>query len=443
MTEEKGESRYKNVPQPISGKSDREEKIKVLTLSDHPLLPSGVGTQTKYVIEALLKTGKFDVVSFGGAIKHQSYDQIAPCENWRIIPVDGYGDPNRIRDILHLYKPDILYFMTDPRFYGWLWEMEEEIRSVVPMIYYHVWDNRPSPTYNRTMYKSNDYIACISKVTHDIVKTVTPEVESSYLPHAVDGSIFKPAQTEEEKDQVLHLKGQILGASLHKDKKIFFWNNRNARRKQSGSLVFWWKDFLEQVGKDKAILVMHTDPNDPHGQNLQYLAQELELTNENFLISTQKLIATNLATFYRAADFTINIADAEGFGLATLESLASGTPIIVTMTGGLQEQVTNGRDWFGFGIKPASKAIIGSQEVPFIYEDRISRSDFLSTMRKALKINPQKYNKMIEGGMKHVEENYNFQDFEKSWVDLMYKMHGQHGSWKNRKNYRAWEKIVL
>ena len=50
---------------------------------------------------------------------------------------------------------------------------------------------------------------------------------------------------------------------------------------------------------------------------------------------------------------------------------------------------------------------------------------------------------MIEGGMKHVEENYNFQDFEKSWVDLMYKMHGQHGSWKNRKNYRAWEKIVL
>ena len=29
------------------------EKIKVLTLSDHPLSPSGVGTQTRYVIEAL------------------------------------------------------------------------------------------------------------------------------------------------------------------------------------------------------------------------------------------------------------------------------------------------------------------------------------------------------------------------------------------------------
>jgi hypothetical protein len=38
------------------------KKIKVLTLSDHPLSPSGVGTQTKYVIEALLKSGKFAVL---------------------------------------------------------------------------------------------------------------------------------------------------------------------------------------------------------------------------------------------------------------------------------------------------------------------------------------------------------------------------------------------
>jgi hypothetical protein len=35
------------------------KKIKVLTISDHPLSPSGVGTQTKYVIEALLNSGKF------------------------------------------------------------------------------------------------------------------------------------------------------------------------------------------------------------------------------------------------------------------------------------------------------------------------------------------------------------------------------------------------
>ena len=49
------------------------DKIKIFTISDHPLSPSGVGTQTRYVIEAMLKTGKYEFVSFGGAIKHDQH----------------------------------------------------------------------------------------------------------------------------------------------------------------------------------------------------------------------------------------------------------------------------------------------------------------------------------------------------------------------------------
>ena len=87
---------------------------------------------------------------------------------------------------------------------------------------------------------------------------------------------------------------------------------------------------------------------------------------------------------YNIADCTLNISDAEGFGLATLESLSCQTPIIVNMTGGLQEQVTDGDDWFGIGIEPASKAIIGSQSVPYIYEDRISKEDFKAALHKSI-----------------------------------------------------------
>ena len=50
-----------------------DKKIKIFTLSDHPLSPSGVGTQTRYMIEEMLKTGKYQFVSFGGAIKHHDY----------------------------------------------------------------------------------------------------------------------------------------------------------------------------------------------------------------------------------------------------------------------------------------------------------------------------------------------------------------------------------
>ena len=71
-----------------------EKRIKVLTLGDMPLSPSGVGTQTKYICEALLDSGKFDVVSLGGAMKHPKYDPIRTEEygdRWTIFPVDGYG----------------------------------------------------------------------------------------------------------------------------------------------------------------------------------------------------------------------------------------------------------------------------------------------------------------------------------------------------------------
>ena len=50
------------------------DKIKIFTISDHPLSPSGVGTQTKYMIEGMLKTGKYQFVSFGGAIKHPKHE---------------------------------------------------------------------------------------------------------------------------------------------------------------------------------------------------------------------------------------------------------------------------------------------------------------------------------------------------------------------------------
>ena len=55
------------------------KKIKILTISDHPFSPSGVGTQTRYVCEALLDSGKFQILSFGGAISHEKYEaQKAP-----------------------------------------------------------------------------------------------------------------------------------------------------------------------------------------------------------------------------------------------------------------------------------------------------------------------------------------------------------------------------
>ena len=409
------------------------KKIKVLTLSDHPFSPSGVGHMAKNFVEGLLATGKYQFLSLGGAIKHQDY-RPQKTEQWKddwvLVPVDGYGNKDMIRSIMRTEKPDVIWFMTDPRFWGWLWEMENEIRPNIPMVYYHVWDNYPYPTYNRKFYLSNDHIATISKLTDDIVRTVAPEVPATYVPHAVNTEVFKRLPEAE----ITKFKKENL--KIEDDRLVFFWNNRNARRKQSGSVIWWFAEFLKKTAK-KATLVMHTDPRDVHGQDLHAIIRELGLVNREVLLSEQKIPPENLAYFYNAADATINISDAEGFGLATLESLACETPIIVTKTGGLQDQVRNGDQLFGIEIVPSSRSVIGSQEVPFIYEDRISEEQFVGALETFANI-PQETRKLVgQAGRQHVIDNFNFTDFINRWDKIMTDTYNK-GVWSERK-HQGWE----
>ena len=414
------------------------EKKTILVLSDHPMAPSGVAHQTRVFIETMLMTGRYKFICLGGAVKHNNYDPQTITDerwddgDWMVYPVDGYGNQETIRSIIWTQKPSLVWFMTDPRYFEWLWQIENEVRSVVPMVYYHVWDNYPFPLFNKKWYDSNDVIASISKVTHDIVNNVSPDVENHYLPHAVDPDVFKKLSdehVEEFKDNQF---------PNHDDRFVFFWNNRNARRKQSGTLIDWFNNFAEEVGPENVCLIMHTDPKDPQGQDLNAILIDKQITDGRVMFSSQKMPPEGLSLMYNMADCTINISDAEGFGLATLESLSCGTPIIVTMTGGLQEQVTDGKNWFGVGIEPASKVLIGSQNVPYIHEDRISEKDFNAALHKIYSMSQEDRDELGKMGMKHVEDNYNFEELKNRWIEIIDQTCEKFGCWENRTGYKAW-----
>jgi glycosyltransferase involved in cell wall biosynthesis len=201
----------------------------------------------------------------------------------------------------------------------------------------------------------------------------------------------------------------------------------------------WFSEFAEEVGPENVCLVMHTDPKDPNGQDLETIVRDYDIDDGRIVISNSKVPVEILASIYNMSDCTLNISDAEGFGLGTLESLSCETPIIVNMTGGLQEQVTDGENWFGIGIEPASKAIIGSQEVPYIYEDRISKEDFKAALHKMYNMPKEEREELGRLGSEHVRKNYNFEDFNKRWVELMDSIHERCGSWDTRKGYKSWE----
>ena len=182
---------------------------------------------------------------------------------------------------------------------------------------------------------------------------------------------------------------------------------------------------------------MHTEPKDPHGQDLGHIVKQLGLDSDRqVLFSTQKVPLEQMGTFYNMVDVTINISDAEGFGLATLESLSCGVPIIANMTGGLQEQVVGPEGENGVAIFPSSKAVIGSQQVPYIYEDRISKESFMAALDKMYFIDEEARRNLGMQGHRHVRQNYSFENFEKQWVETMLKLHEDHNSWST-KNYSS------
>ena len=413
---------------------------KILTLCDNPLSSSGVARQAMMMIQALLDDGNFEVVSIAAAVEHKNYDPFITekyGESWKIFPSKGYTDLELLRSLIKTEKPDLLWIMNDPRFFEPIWAIDGEIREKLPIVYYHVWDNYPYPYYNSKYYHSNDAIVTISKLTEDIVEKVAPKVKRYHLPHSVDTDVYRPVPFEEVE--------YFLEANKirHKGKKIFFWNNRNAGRKQPASLLWWFKELLDEVGHNKAMLIMHTDPKDKHGPNLIENLERLNLTNGQVFISNAKVPDRMLATFYNIADCTINIADAEGFGLSSLESMACGTPVISTMTGGLQDQIFDGENWFGIGIEPSSRAIVGSQTIPYIYEDRINSEDFKKACKRIINTPKKDLNDWGRKCRDNVIRNFNFKKYKSSWVSIVDEVCELNGSWDTRREHKSWSLIPL
>jgi glycosyltransferase involved in cell wall biosynthesis len=419
-------------------------KKKIVLLSDHPLVPSGVGTQSKYLIEGLLATGKYKFVCLGGAIKHNDYKPQKICsekygEDWIIYPVDGYGNKEFLRNILYSEKPDAVLLFTDPRFFVWVWEMEDEIRSVCPLFYWHVWDNDPAPKFNNIFYRSTDAVAALSLKTFGLLHSLEYE-NRHYIPHSLDENIFKLLPEEE----VMRFKKDHFGP--HADKKfILFWNNRNARRKQTGDVIAIFSKFADIVGRDKVSLMMHTMIGDQEGQNIVALADEFNVQRQ-LIISEERVVPDVLNSFYNVVDTTINIASNEGFGLSTLESLYAGTPIIVHFTGGLQFQIgdwwqelsdfrdqdkmtnlaknkfrKNVGSWWGIPLFPASRSCTGSQQIPYIYDDRVCHEDGVKALLKMYEMGRKKRRELGEIARKWAMEKFNFQEMISSWDNLFEK----------------------
>jgi len=332
-------------------------KKKILLLGDDMRLHSGVGTMSREIVMGTLH--KYDWVQIGGAIKHpdegkgfvdlsQAPETIQESGGVtdgyiKILPFSGYGNPDVLRDVISLEKPDAIMHFTDPRFWGWLYDMCHELREHTPIAYYNIWDDLPFPHWNEPFYESCDLLMGISKQTYNINKHVCqrkPRVEGQdlhYVQHGIDDKKYFPLDD---------MSPELIGTSTNlfgdvEPEFVAFYNSRNIRRKGCSDLIQAFGQFsskLSEEDRSKAFLIMHTDVVDEHGTHLQEVANRL-YPKMNLIFSTSKLPHTQLNVLYNIADVTCNPSSAEGFGLSHMESLMSGTPTIATVLGGLQDQM--------------------------------------------------------------------------------------------------------
>jgi glycosyltransferase involved in cell wall biosynthesis len=411
----------------------KEQRKKILFICDDIRMHSGVATMAREIV--LGTSHHYNWVVIGAAIDHPEAGQRMDLSeatnketgntdsNVVIYPSNGYGNADLIRYMLKNEKPDGLMFFTDPRYYDWLFAIENEVRKQIPMIYLNIWDDLPAPLYNRAFYESCDALLAISKQTKNINEMVLGKRADgkviSYVPHGINEKHFYPINTSEEMAQLQVMKSKLFG-----DKEfdfVLFFNSRNIRRKCISDLLAAHKVFLDSLPKEKAdkvALVLHTQVVDGNGTDLDAVKTLLFGKKSNIFFSDQRLESKDMNLLYNIADAVVLPSSNEGWGLALTEAMMAGKMIIANVTGGMQDQMRfedeEGKwleltqdfpsNHFGTYKKcgkwavpvfPNNMSLVGSPITPYIWDDRLDFRDLANAINQVYELTPEE---RIENG---------------------------------------------
>jgi glycosyltransferase involved in cell wall biosynthesis len=421
---------------------------------------------------------KYNWVNLGAGINHPEHGQrldlsqdnnnVTGLEDSSIFmyPCNGYGDASIVRQLIELEKPDAIIFFTDPRYWIWLFQMENELRTKLPLIYLNIWDEYPAPIYNKPYYESCDALMAISKQTLNINKIVLGDTAKDkvlkYVPHGINNKFFYPITQEnkEEWENFQKFKKQAFG-----DKEydyVVLYNARNIRRKCVPDLMLAYSQFCEKIGPEKAnkcALLMHTQPIDENGTDL-YAIRDLVCNEDhcNVIFSTARFGVKEMNYLYNLADVTALISSNEGWGLSLTESMMSGRMIIANTTGGMQDQMRfedEDGNWIDFDkdfpsnhlgaykkhgewampVYPSNLSIVGSLQTPYIYDSRADIRDITKAIEDVYNLPKEERLKRGLAGRQWVTSDESMMTADNMAKNVIATVDETLATWKPRKRF--------
>ena len=448
------------------------DRKKILLLCDDIRFTSGISTMAKEIV--IGTSHRFNWVNLGAAITHpdqgKRFDVSQDTNNMAeitdssvfIIPTSGYGNPDLLRQVIEMEKPDAIMFFTDPRYWIWLFQMENEIRKKIPMIYLNIWDDLPAPLYNKPYYESCDTLLAISKQTRNINELVLGEKAKDkvikYVPHGINEKVFFPLP--KDTPEVQAMKKLYFGDD--QPEFVVFYNARNIRRKCTSDLILGYAQFCDKIGKEKAkkcALLLHTQKADENGTDLPSVIELFcDPEYQKVVFSEHRYSPHQMCHLYNCADVVTLTSSNEGWGLSLTEGMMTGKMIIGTVTGGMQDQMRfedeNG-DWLNltkdfpsnhFGtykkhgewarpLFPTNMSIVGSIPTPYIFDDRADFRDIANAIEEVYNLGPEERERRGQKAREWVTSEESMQSARMMSKNIIDGVEETFAKWKPRKKH--------
>lgn len=314
--------------------------MKILWCSDNIAIPTGYAQVGRNILSRLHKTGNHEIHTYSFQFMDANMAKQVNVSFPVYYPIDStdfYGNKGGCWNVINQLKPDLAFFLCDHFMINWLiekkqpWKIYRDLKipykfgdeTKTRFLFYFPFDSDLVYDKSKDVIECFDIKVAMSKFSQRILREQT-DIESHYIPHGVDTNVYRPINQS--------IIEKIKFDNKWQDKFIIGCVARNQTRKIIPALLRAFNK-LDKKYPEKMMLYLQCSPDDPSGWKLKKMIDQYKIKGkihfgqQNYM---QALPESHMNITYNLFDIHVLPTSGEGFGLPIIESMAAGTPNIMS-----------------------------------------------------------------------------------------------------------------